>query len=105
MIYPLTAQAGLTLNRLEPLKGVMGGPQSGGAESPSFDEVLTRVGESFGAPLHKAETISMAKMAGGDVAVRDVVNSVMEAERALNIAIAIRDKIVQAYTEVSRMQI
>ena len=47
----------------------------------------------------------MQKMEGGDVSVREVVNSVMDAERSLNTAIAIRDKIVQAYLEVSRMQI
>ncbi|WP_265975274.1 flagellar hook-basal body complex protein FliE, partial [Brucella intermedia] len=41
----------------------------------------------------------------GDAPVRDVVSSVMEAEQSLQTAIAIRDKIVQAYLEISRMPI
>jgi flagellar hook-basal body complex protein FliE len=34
-----------------------------------------------------------------------VVSSVMEAEQSLQTAIAIRDKIVQAYLEISRMPV
>jgi flagellar hook-basal body complex protein FliE len=41
----------------------------------------------------------------GDVPTRDVVNAVMDAEQSLQTAIAIRDKIVQAYLEISRMPI
>ena len=79
--------------------------QAQGVKSPSFDQVLAEVSGAVGNNLEKAESLSMQKMEGGDVSVREVVNSVMDAERSLNTAIAIRDKIVQAYLEISRMQI
>lgn len=79
--------------------------QAQGVQSSSFDQVLAEVTGAVGSNLEKAESLSMQKMEGGDVSVREVVNSVMDAERSLNTAIAIRDKIVQAYLEVSRMQI
>ena len=41
----------------------------------------------------------------GDVDTRQVVDAVMGAQQALQTTIAIRDKIVSAYLEVSRMSI
>lgn len=79
--------------------------QTEGVKNPSFDQVLAEISGAVGNDLGKAESLSMQKMEGGDVSVREVVNSVMDAERSLNTAIAIRDKIVQAYLEISRMQI
>ncbi|EJF88601.1 hypothetical protein ME3_01059 [Bartonella melophagi K-2C] len=55
--------------------------------------------------LQNAESLSIGNLTGIDVGVREVVNSVMGAERSLSTAIALRDKMVQAYLEVSRMQI
>ena len=41
----------------------------------------------------------------GEADTREVVDAVMSAEQSLQAAIAIRDKIVSAYLEVSRMAI
>ncbi|MCF3639577.1 flagellar hook-basal body complex protein FliE [Rhizobium sp. TRM95111] len=41
----------------------------------------------------------------GEATTREVVDAVMNAEQALQTAIAIRDKVVTAYLEVARMQI
>ncbi|AQX27728.1 flagellar hook-basal body complex protein FliE [Bartonella sp. JB63] len=71
----------------------------------SFDQVLSEVVEVVGTKLQTAESLSIGRISGSDVGVREVVNSVMEAERSLSTAIALRDKLVQAYLEVSRMQI
>jgi len=54
--------------------------------------------------LANAEKTSIDGMKG-EAAVADVVSAVMEAERSLRLAIGIRDKIVSAWMEVSRMQI
>ncbi|PRD51652.1 flagellar hook-basal body complex protein FliE [Phyllobacterium myrsinacearum] len=67
---------------------------------PSFDSVLSQVTGK----LQNAEAVSLKSMTG-DVPTRDVVNAVMDAEKSLQTAIAIRDKIVQAYLEISRMPI
>ncbi|ATU95897.1 flagellar hook-basal body complex protein FliE (plasmid) [Phyllobacterium zundukense] len=71
---------------------------------PSFDNVLSQLAGSVSGKLESAEAVSMKSMTG-DVPTRDVVNAVMDAEQSLQTAIAIRDKIVQAYLEISRMPI
>lgn len=54
--------------------------------------------------LETAETMSL-KALQGDVDTREVVDAVMSAEQTLQAAIAIRDKIVSSYLEISRMAI
>jgi flagellar hook-basal body complex protein FliE len=54
--------------------------------------------------LDKAEAMSMQALQG-EVQTREVVDAVMNAEQSLQAAIAIRDKIVTAYLEISRMAI
>jgi flagellar hook-basal body complex protein FliE len=54
--------------------------------------------------LRKAESISMAGITG-KASVQQVVESVMAAQETLQTALAIRDKAVSAYQEVSRMSI
>ncbi|MCO4315650.1 flagellar hook-basal body complex protein FliE [Phyllobacterium sp. 21LDTY02-6] len=71
---------------------------------PSFDNVLSELAGSVTSKLETAEAVSVKSMTG-DVPTRDVVNAVMDAEQSLQTAIAIRDKIVQAYLEISRMPI
>jgi len=70
----------------------------------SFGNVLSQLAGSVSNKLEGAEAVSMKSMTG-DVPTRDVVNAVMDAEQSLQTAIAIRDKIVQAYLEISRMPI
>jgi flagellar hook-basal body complex protein FliE len=41
----------------------------------------------------------------GDIPLQEVVETVMQAERTLTTTISIRDKIVSAYLEITRMQI
>lgn len=73
--------------------------------SVSFEDILAHFSSAMGSNLKQAESLSLQQMTGGEVNMRNVVDSVMSAERSLTTAIAIRDKIVQAYLEVSRMQI
>lgn len=42
---------------------------------------------------------------GGNLGLQDVVSAIMSAEQTLHTAIAIRDKVVAAYQEVTRMAI
>jgi flagellar hook-basal body complex protein FliE len=54
--------------------------------------------------LKEAEQLSLQALQGkGDM--REVVDAVMSAEQSFQAAVAIRDKIVTAYLEVSRMAI
>ena len=65
------------------------------------------IGEAAGRTvnnLQQAEQLS-AKALQGDADMRAVVDAVMSAEQSLQAAVAIRDKIVSAYLEISRMAI
>ncbi|WP_420960904.1 flagellar hook-basal body complex protein FliE [Brucella sp. IR073] len=101
-----------TRNALSNLSEVVNGGQTGAvAPKPvesgsgaSFGDVLSQLTSATGDKLRAAEATSISSMTG-DVPAREVVSSIMEAEQSLQTAIAIRDKIVQAYLEISRMQI
>ena len=54
--------------------------------------------------LKAGEATAIAGMQG-QAPLQQVVQAVMQAEQALRTAIAVRDKVVGAYQEISRMQI
>ncbi|MFZ4807702.1 MAG: flagellar hook-basal body complex protein FliE [Hyphomicrobiaceae bacterium] len=53
----------------------------------------------------KASEATSAAGVRGQASVQQVVEAVMAAEQSLQSSLAVRDKIVQAYLEISRMQI
>ena len=71
----------------------------------SFGAALSAATTNAVSTLQNAEGLSVKALQGGDVETREVVDAVMNAEQTLQAAIAIRDKIVSAYLEVSRMAI
>ena len=100
---------------VSPLEGLLSaqrlGPQANiGTQTAAIDP-----GSSFGTALANASQRTMETLRGaegvsmqalqGEVPAREVVDAVMSAERALQTSIAIRDKIVSAWLELSRMQI
>lgn len=72
-----------------------------GADFTSFLGQLTTDAASA---VRTGESISVAGIQG-KASVQEVVAAVMSAEQTLQSAIAIRDKVVQAYLELSRMSI
>lgn len=71
---------------------------------PDFGGTLASVIASAGNTLRQAEGAAVAGIAG-ELSPQQVVTKVMAAEQTLQAAIAIRDKLVGAYLEISRMQI
>jgi flagellar hook-basal body complex protein FliE len=70
----------------------------------SFASLLAETAGRTVGRLQEAERLSVDALQGkGDM--RQVVDAVMNAEQSFQAAIAIRDKIVSAYLEVSRMAI
>ena len=59
---------------------------------------------SFASDLAAAETVA-ARGLGGEASAREVAEAVMQAERSLQAAVAVRDKIVSSFLEISRMAI
>ncbi len=70
----------------------------------SFADMVTNAASDAVQNLRGAEQTSMDALQG-KADTREVVDAVMSAERSLQAAISIRDKIVTAYLEVGRMAI
>ena len=75
-----------------------------GLDGLSFGDVLAQVSGAAIDTIKQGEAASLAGIQG-KATVQQVVEAVMSAEQALQSAIAIRDKVVAAYQEVSRMAI
>jgi flagellar hook-basal body complex protein FliE len=69
-----------------------------------FSSLLESMGKDAVNNFKTAESKSMAALSG-DGSTREVVEAVMSAEQTLQIAVGVRDKIVSAYLELSRMAI
>ncbi len=77
--------------------------QQAAAAGSEFGQVFAQVGEA----INTLKTGELAAISGlqGQTSVQHVVELVMSAERSLQTAIAIRDKIVSAYQTISQMAI
>jgi flagellar hook-basal body complex protein FliE len=101
--------APIALNAVGPLAetAIASAPRlAAGAQTAaaSFGDVLQQfVGQTVDSMKH-AEAASIAGVEG-KASVQNVVSAVMQAERDLHTAIALRDKAVAAYQEISRMAI
>lgn len=79
-------------------------PAAPGNLGTSFAEALSQAASKTVSTMQNAEQVSMQALKG-DADTRQVVDAVMSAQQALQTAVAIRDKVVSAYLEVSRMGI
>ncbi len=77
-------------------------PISGGFQD--FGQVLAQVSGDAVNTIKTGEATAVAGLQG-NAPVQDVVQAVMSAEQTLQTAIAIRDKVVAAYQEITRMAI
>jgi flagellar hook-basal body complex protein FliE len=82
--------------------GFAGG--SAAAGKPDFASVMAQVTSDAVGTIKNAEAVSVQGI-NGNTSTQAVVEAVMNAERTLTTAVAIRDKVVSAYQELSRMAI
>jgi flagellar hook-basal body complex protein FliE len=70
----------------------------------SFGDMMVQVASGATETLRAGEAAAISGIQG-KASVQQVVEAVMSAEQTLQTAIAIRDKVVAAYQEISRMAI
>ncbi len=75
-----------------------------GVSQASFSDMMAQVATTAVDTLKAGEAASISGIQG-KASVQQVVEAVMSAEQTLQTAIAIRDKVVAAYQEISRMAI
>jgi flagellar hook-basal body complex protein FliE len=79
-------------------------PATAGQPEVGFGGVLQQVANDAISTLKAGEAASVSYIQG-KASAQSVVEAVMSAEQTLQMAVAVRDKVVQAYQEVSRMAI
>ncbi len=84
--------------------GIASGGTTGSTPGAGFGDALGRALSGVVEAGHQADAQSMQAIAGGG-SLTDVVTAVSKAELALQSAVAIRDRVVQAYQDVMRMPI
>ncbi|MET0409349.1 MAG: flagellar hook-basal body complex protein FliE [Hyphomicrobium sp.] len=104
----------LNVAMLSPGVGRIGGSQSVGGAAPSaashaapqadFAQTMASMAADAIATMKTGETTAIAGMQG-KAPLQQVVQAVMQADQALRTVVAVRDKVVGAYQEISRMQI
>ena len=80
------------------------GTTPGTMTGETFMAALSNVASDAANNLKQAEQTSFDGILG-KATTREVVDAVMQAEQSLQTAIAFRDKIVNAYLEITKMQI
>ena len=110
MIDPIIAPAASTTTGPNSITGadfgaLRGVNTTGNVEAGvDFGAMLSQMASNAANVVRNAEATSIAGIQG-TATVQQVVESVMSAEQTLQGAVAIRDKVVGAYLELSRMQI
>jgi flagellar hook-basal body complex protein FliE len=100
-VSALTMTAPSVATGASPTVGAAGATPGAGA---SFGEVMNQVaGDAIGT-LKASEAASIEGLQGA-APVHKVVESIMSAQRSLQTVLAMRDKAVAAYQEISRMSI
>lgn len=80
------------------------GPSGAGAPTSDFAQTLASMATDAVSTIKAGESTAMAGMKG-QASLQQVVQAVMQAEQTLQTVVAVRDKVVGAYLEISRMQI
>jgi flagellar hook-basal body complex protein FliE len=101
-----SAISGLTPT--SPLDSVGPGPAAAmptpGAGATNFSDMLSQVAHDAVSTLKTGEAAAISGIQG-QASVQHVVEAVMDAQTTLQTAIAVRDKVISAYQDISRMAI
>jgi flagellar hook-basal body complex protein FliE len=79
-------------------------PAAQAAATPDFSSVLAGMASQTVSDVRTGEQMAI-KGIQGQAPVQEVVQAVMQAQTSLQTALAIRDKVVSAYQELTRMPI
>lgn len=78
---------------------------NGAGASPSFTEVLRNSLEQVNQLQNEADQSAMALVVGKADNLHEVMIAGERAQLALQLTVAVRNKVVEAYQEISRMQV
>lgn len=80
-------------------------PISGGSAAPSFKDTVKELLGNASDQINQSDQLSRDLATGKTHDVSKVVTSVEEANLSMSFTLAVRNKLMDAYTEISRMQL
>ena len=90
---------------LQKLNGELAAAQTESSTSAGeFQNILDTIKSQFIDPIKSAEDMAIKGIAG-QAPVQDVIQKVMQAERVVYTGLAIKDRALAAYQEITRMQV
>lgn len=101
-ILPLSSASSLPELAMRPAQGSAAAQPAGAGGD--FAALLSQIAQDSAATLRQGEAAALSGIEGR-LPLQTVVDRVMAAERTLQTALAVRDKAVSSYLEISRMQI
>lgn len=84
-------------------QGASGAKQ--GAEGGSFPEVLNNALKDLNNTQAKADNLTLGLLTGEIQDIHQVTVAMQEAKLAMQLAVEVRNKVIEAYQEISRMQV
>ena len=81
------------------------GTPGGAAPGPSFGKVLTDSLKQVNSLQHEADQAIQSLASGGTTTLHDTMLAIQKAELSFKLMMQVRNKIVEAYQEVLRMQV
>jgi flagellar hook-basal body complex protein FliE len=105
MLAPNVGSVGTAAAPLAPKSPTPAASATGtNAPSDDFAKTLASMASDAVSTIKAGESTAMAGMKG-EASLQQVVQAVMLADQTLQTVVAVRDKVVGAYLEISRMQI
>jgi flagellar hook-basal body complex protein FliE len=93
----------LTLSAQGPAEN--GRTAAGSGDTPSFGDLLAGALDKVNALQQNADQMAVQMVAGQASDIHQVLAAAQEASLALQLTVQVRDKIVEAYQEMMRMQV
>ena len=81
------------------------GNKQGAAGSGSFSDILNNAIEKLNDTQTKADNLAMEFLTGEVQDLHQVTIAMQEAKLSMQLAVEVRNKVVEAYQEISRMQV
>ena len=99
-------QSGVAEGSLEgELAGVLGGGSAGGAGKPKFLDLLKDGIKEVNSAVKGSEKASMDLVSGKSSNIHETMLAVSKAEIGFNMLVQMRNKAIEAYQDVMRMQV
>jgi flagellar hook-basal body complex protein FliE len=104
--FDLSSTLGTQSLRTQAVQGAQAiqGAAASGAATADFGSVLASLTRDTMSTIKGGEAAAISGIQG-KASTQKVVEAIMSAEQSLQVAISVRDKVVQAYQEIGRMAI